>query len=466
MEEQVKDKRVGVIGLGVEGAVTAQYLAQKGAKVTVLEQKELKDMHDDFLDALHGKDIKVIFGKDYFSDLSSYDLLVRSPGVPLATPEILVAKEKGTPVTSQTKLFFDFCPSPIIGVTGTKGKGTTATLIYEMLKKHGFDAYLGGNIGQPPFTFLDQLTKDSWVVLELSSFQLEDIEKSPHIAVMLMVTAEHLAADTVGTQNYHKSLEDYVAAKRNLVRFQTPQDFAILNRDYPATNESDIHTEAQIFHISRERDVPDQGCFVKDDAIWVRKDGNEKKIIATKDILLPGKHNLENACAAIMAVTLVGVEKDAITTVLKTFRGLEHRLERVAEVNGVTYYDDSFSTTPETAIAAIEAFQAPEILILGGSSKGSDFTELGEVIDKANNIKAIIGIGQEWPQIKTKIKNAKVNVIENCQTMQEIVQTAAKLAEPGDIVLLSPACASFGMFANYKERGEQFKEEVRRLLHN
>lgn len=463
MEEQVKDKRIAVIGLGVEGAVAAQYLTQQGANVTVLEQKELKDIHDDFLDALYGKDIKIIFGKDYLSDLSSYDLLVRSPGVPLATPELVRAKEKGSIITSQTKLFIDLCPSPIIGVTGTKGKGTTATLIYEMLKKQGFDAYLGGNIGQPPFTFLDKLTEDSWVVLELSSFQLEDMEKSPHIAVMLMVTTEHLAADSVGTQNYHNSLEDYLAAKRNLVRYQTAKDFAILNRDYPATNESDIHTEAQIFHISRERDVPEQGCFVKDNALWVRRGGNEKKIIATEDILLPGKHNLENASAAIMAAMLAGVEKDAITAVLKTFQGLEHRLERVAEINGVTYYDDSFSTTPETAIAAIAAFQTPEILILGGSSKGSDFTELGNVIDKTAHIKAIIGIGQEWSQIKAKIKNKKINIVEDCQTMQEIVQKAAALADSGDVVLLSPACASFGMFANYKERGEQFKEEVRKL---
>ena len=322
-----------------------------------------------------------------------------------------------------------------------------------MLKKEGMDAYLGGNIGKPPLDFLDKLNARSIVVLELSSFQLVDLDKSPHIGVILMTTSEHL--------NWHKDISEYVDAKRNILRFQSSDDFAIINRDYPASLESDVFTEGKVFYVSRERAGYD-GCFVSDGKITVQIKGQTYSLISTKDILLPGKHNLENVCAAVMAATLAGVWKENIASVLRSFKGLEHRLELVREINGVKYYDDSFSTTPETAIAAIEAFKSPEILILGGSSKGSDFTELGRIVSSTKNIKAIIGIGIEWPKIKSKIKS-KVLIVEGAKNMQQIVAAASKIAKTGDVVLLSPACASFDMFKNYKDRGEQFKKEVKNL---
>ncbi|HUD09218.1 MAG TPA: UDP-N-acetylmuramoyl-L-alanine--D-glutamate ligase [Patescibacteria group bacterium] len=428
-----KNKKVAIVGEGIEGQSSFKWLKTKGAEVAILDEKQ---------------------GEDYLKDLDSYDLVLRSPGIKISTLEKFVSREK---ITSQIKIFFDLCPSEIIGVTGTKGKGTTSSLIYEMLKKQGFDAYLGGNIGVAPFDFLDKLNAQSKVVLELSSFQLIDLKKSPHIAVMLMITSEHL--------NWHSSIEEYIDAKRNILKGQTEKDFAILNRDYPATNESDIHTSGKVFHVSRERQVAEEGCFVRDGKIWSRIKGQEIEIIDTKDILLPGKHNWENVCAATMAAYLAGVSRENIAFVLKTFKGLEHRLELVATVNGVRYYDDSFSTTPETAIAAIEAFKEPEILILGGSSKNSDFSELGAVISKSKNIKAIIGIGVEWSRIKSEIRNPKseIPIIEGAKDMFTVVQAAHKLAVPGDVVLLTPACASFGMFKNYKERGEQFKAEVLKL---
>src|SRR3989344_1911862 len=319
------------------------------------------------------------------------------------------------------------------------------------------DAYLGGNIGLPPLEFLNTVSDHSIVVLELSSFQLQDLTKSPHIAVMLMVTSEHL--------DYHKDLYEYIDAKRNILKHQVSGDFAIVNRDYIASNESDVHTNGKVFYVSRERNT-DEGCFVRDrEAIWLRRDGKEEKIIEVKDIALLGKHNLENVCAAAMAASLSGATTDDIASVLRLFKGLEHRLELVAEVKGVKYYNDSFSTTPETAIAAIEAFSEPEILILGGSSKNSDFTELGRVIRDAKNIKAIIGIGKEWVRIKSEVRSQKCEVlmIEGATYMQTIVAAAAKIAVPGDVVLLSPACASFDMFKNYKDRGKQFKEQVAKL---
>lgn len=272
-----------------------------------------------------------------------------------------------------------------------------------------------------------------------------------------MITSEHL--------DYHATTEEYVDAKRNILRYQTTGDFAVINRDYPASNESDIHTDGQVYFVSREREVPEQGCFIKDQAVWIRRNGKDEKIIDASEIALLGKHNWENVCSAVMAASLSGVSKESMVSVLKTFTGLEHRLEFVAEINGVNYYDDSFSTTPETAIAAIESFDQPEILILGGSSKGSDFTELGQVISHASNIKAIIGIGEEWKRIKNAltVDGSQFTVIEGARNMKEIILEASEIAEKGDVVLLSPGCASFGMFTDYKDRGNQFKKEVIRL---
>jgi UDP-N-acetylmuramoylalanine--D-glutamate ligase len=438
-----KNKKIAVVGEGIEGQSSFKFLKAKGADVTVLDEKP------SFAKASKGR-----HGEDYLSNLDEYDLVVRSPGVKISTLEKFVSREK---ITSQIKIFFDLCPAEIIGVTGTKGKGTTSSLIYEMLKIQGFDAYLGGNIGLPPLEFLDSLSVQSKVVLELSSFQLMDLKKSPHIAVLLMITSEHL--------NWHSSIEEYIDAKRNLIKQQTEKDFAILNRDYPPTNESDIHTLGKVYTVSREREAAEEGSFVKDGKVWIRTKIGEVPVVDTAEILLPGKHNLENVCAATMAAGLVGVTVENIASILRTFKGLEHRLELVATINGVRYYDDSFSTTPETAIAAIQAFKKPEVLILGGSSKNSDFSELGKVISESENIKAIIGIGLEWPRIKSEVRSQKseVIVIEGAKDMQTIVAAAYKLAVPGDVVLLTPACASFGMFKNYKDRGEQFKKEVNNL---
>jgi len=428
--EDLKNKKIAVLGEGIEGQSSAKFLKEIGAEVIILDEKD---------------------DKDYLQNLDQYDLIIRSPGIHLNK-----LKTK-TEVTSQTKLFFDLCPCQIIGVTGTKGKGTTSSLIYEMLKKEGRDVYLGGNIGMPPLEFLDKLSPQSIVVLELSSFQLLDLDKSPFIAVILMITSEHL--------NYHNDLSEYISAKRNILKFQEEGDFAVINRDYPASHESDVETNGKVLYVSREREGYD-GCFVSKNQITVQIKGSSYPLLSTDEILLPGKHNLENVCAAVMAATLAGVWKENIVSVLKTFKGLEHRLELAQTVKGVRYYDDSFSTTPETAIAAIEAFKDPEILILGGSSKGSDFTELGKVISSHTNIKAIIGIGVEWEKIKSQILSPKSQIvfIEGAEDMKQIVLAASKIAKEGDVVLLSPACASFDMFKNYKDRGEQFKNQVQQLV--
>ncbi|HSX08719.1 MAG TPA: UDP-N-acetylmuramoyl-L-alanine--D-glutamate ligase [Candidatus Saccharimonadales bacterium] len=446
-------KKVAVLGLGIEGLAVVQFLQRKGASLWILDKNQNNTIDNNLITQAEKLGVHFVFGKDYLSHLSDYDIIFRSPGVKRLLPELLEAEKNGAIITSQTKLFFELCPCPIIGVTGTKGKGTTSTLIFNMLKEAGMDAYLGGNIGVPEITFLDKLQSSSIVVLELSSFQLQDLDKSPHIGVMLMVTSEHL--------DHHATLEEYIDAKRNLIRFQTPDDFAVINRDYPASNESDVYTDGKVFYTSRERET-ENGCFALNRKITVRRNGSDDEIISTSEIALPGKHNLENVCAAVMAARLAGVSKQYIIHVLKTFTGLPHRLELVSTVNDVRYYDDSFSTTPETAIAAIESFGEPKILILGGSTKGSDFTQLGKIIRESESIKAIIGIGDEWEEIKAHIGSLKsqILIIEGATTMKQIVAAASKIAQKGDVVLLSPACASFGMFKDYKERGEQFEAEV------
>jgi UDP-N-acetylmuramoylalanine--D-glutamate ligase len=453
--EQWRGKKIAVVGAGVEGLSSATYFSKHGAVVTVLDKRET--LEDETDRALMNLNIQVVTGESYLHGLNGYDVIVRSPGIKPDLPELITAKAKGVRVTTQTQLFFELSPAPIIGVTGTKGKGTTASLIAGMLKAEGWDAHLGGNIGLPPFTFLDALQNTSWVVLELSSFQLQDLSLSPHIAVMLMVTSEHL--------DYHKDVYEYIDAKRNIVRFQKPEDYAVLNRDYPASHESDVFTEAKIFQVSREREAAGDGCFVRQGRLLVRRDGKEREITTMSEVLLPGRHNYENICAATMAATLAGVSVKSMQQVLHTFTGLEHRLELVSEVHGVKYYDDSFSTTPETAIAAIESFDNPEIIILGGSSKQSDFTELGQLLSTRVNIRAIIGIGTEWEQIKKTMHPGTndVQIVEGLKSMREVVVKAAEIAQPGDVVLLTPACASFDMFKNYKERGEQFKTAVRSL---
>lgn len=451
--EKFEKKKIAVLGFGIEGISVCDFLPES-SEITVFDEKNRNDFEASVIEKYEKEGVEFRFGK--FESLKSFDIIFRSPGIKPSTNVLLEAREGGIEVTSAIKTFFDLCPCEIIGVTGTKGKGTTSALIYEMLKKEGYDAYLGGNIGTAPLSFLKNIKPDSKVVLELSSFQLIDLEKSPHVAVMLMTTVEHM--------DYHKDVYEYIEAKRNILKHQNKEDFAIVNRDYPASNESDIHSEGKVYKVSREQDV-EKGCCVRNETIYLNTNGGEQKVLDTKELALRGKHNWENVCAAILASLCAGVTLKSIIPVLKSFKGLEHRIEYVATIKGVLYYDDSFSTTPETAIAAIESFDEPKILILGGSSKNSDFSELGHVISTSTSIKAIIGVGEEWSRINAEVKNqsSKIKIIENCKNMREIVQKCAEIGEIGDVVLLSPACASFDMFENYKERGEQFKKEVRLL---
>ena len=462
-------RKIALLGFDREGRSTFKFLRDdpefRDAEFWVFDKKEDLEVPE----GVHAR-----LGADYLAalaeELGPGDVVFRTPGAKYHSPELARVRERGIEVTSATRLFFDRCPGTIVGITGTKGKGTTSSLIHAILKEGGKKAFIAGNIGVPALDVLPQMDAHSWAVLELSSFQLIDLEKSPHVGVALMVTSEHL--------DWHADVEEYAAAKSNIVRWQTPADFAVLAADYPRSAAYADLTKGKVFTFSRRHAVA-RGAWVEDGAFWFSAGGPDEagsggamigpkeRICATADLHIPGEHNWENACAAIAAAKAVGIANDAIASAIRNFRGLEHRLEFVAETDdGVRWYNDSYSTTPDAAIVAIEAFRAPKVVILGGSSKNSDFAALGRTIGDAathGGIRAVIGIGAEWPRIKDAIGDPAVAVIEGCRSMEEIVRAARAAAQPGDVVILSPACASFDMFKSYTDRGDQFKAEVRKI---
>src|SRR6185369_3739014 len=388
-------------------------------------------------------------GEDYLSKQKDYDLAIKSPGI---HPRFL-----NIPYTTGTNIFMSNYRGKTIGITGTKGKSTTTTLIYNMMKKVGKDAYLGGNIGEPMIDLLDKLNDHSWSVLELSSFQLQDIEKSPNIAVFLMITPEHL--------DYHSDEREYLEAKRNILRFQTKDDFAIVNRDYPASNESDVMTEGKVYYITRERET-DNSCYAFGDSMWLRKGEKAEEIIKLKDVLLLGKHNRENVCAAVMAASLAGVKKEDIVAVLTSFTGLEHRLEYVGEQYGIRFYNDSLATVPTAAIEAVEAFDGQvETLIAGGYDRGNDYAQMGEYLVKSSvrNLILFPPTGERIWEAVVEAGGEKMFTHHDVNSMAEAVLLASEETTAGKICLLSPAAASFGIFKDYKDRGNAFKQEVRKL---
>jgi len=445
-----KDKKVAVLGLGLEGEDICRFLLQQKAKITVFDQKTASELGKIYQE-LKKKEVKFELGKNCFqTGLISFDFVFRSPGFHRFLSPIIQAEKKGVVITSATKLFFDLCPGKIIGVTGTKGKGTTATLIYEILKKAKKKIFLAGNIGESMLNLLPKLNKDSWVVLELSSFQLMDLDKSPQIAVVLFITSEHL--------DYHQDRDEYLQAKSNIVRHQKRKDYSIFNADDPISASFAKLTSAQAFYFSRSKKV--NGAYVKNKQIILGKE----VLGQTKNLKLRGEHNWDNVGAAVTAGFLAGANLEAIKKAVFSFKGLEHRLELVRVKNKVSFYNDSFSTTPETAIAAIKAFHEPLILIAGGSEKGSDYSQLGQEIARSS-AKTLILIGKTSEQLRKVVNQAgfKGEIVFRPGEMKKIVEIAWQKSKPGDVILLSPACASFDMFKNYKDRGHQYKKSVANL---
>lgn len=454
-----KDKKIAVLGLGIEGEDVVRFLLKNGAtEVTVFDRKNAGELKSLKSIPAGRQGLRFKLGLDYLKDgLTGFDVIFRSPAFKLSLPELVAAKKAGAIISSATKLFFDLCPAKIIGVTGTKGKGTTATLIYEILRAAGKKdlsanrrIFLAGNIGQPMLALLPRLDKKSWVVLELSSFQLQDMDVSPHVAVVLFITSEHL--------DYHKDTAEYIEAKSNIVRHQTKSDLAVLNADNPTAMSFAKLTPAEKYYFSRRKKI--RGSYVMGGKIYLLG----KLVGETSKLKLLGVHNRENISAAIIAGYLAGANSPTIKKAVFSFAGLEHRLELIRTMTGISFYNDSFSTTPETAVAAIKSFSRPITLIAGGSDKGSDYTELGKEIARSS-VKKLILIGL----MANRIQKAAISggyrgkIILWPGKMKEIVATALAETAKGGVVLLSPACASFDMFKDYKDRGNQFKKYVKEL---
>lgn len=453
-----KNRLVAILGLSVEGIDSARFFHNEGARIWCCDRRTKEQLADTYVQLSAIAD-GFQLGAGYLNNLARFDIVVRTPGMSLRLPELISLRNKGHEITSQTKLFFELCSAPIIGVTGTKGKGTTSTLISEMLKADGKTVWLGGNVGTPVLSKVRKIKPTDVVVLELSSFQLEDCRRSPSIAVVLRTTQEHLANQDTLASNFHESRAAYVEAKKSIVRYQKRTDTAILNADDPTSTSLASETPARIAYFSRSKQTTD--AYVSGKTVYLNKGGKPRKICSLDEIKLRGIHNLDNIAAAALAADAAGASIEAIRRAALAFEGLEHRLETVREVDGVLYVNDSFSTVPETAIAAIESFDQPIILIAGGSEKGSDFTQLGITV-AANPVKTLIAIGSMTQRIVTAVRDAGFTgrIITGARSMAEIVSFASREAAAGDVVLLSPACASFDMFKNYKERGKLFKHEV------
>ena len=447
---------IAIVGYGEQGRSSAEYWFNKGNVVVVCDQNPNIELPPFALDKL---------GIGYLDDLHQFDLIVRSPSV---HPKTILEANPDHPeiidkITSNTNEFFSVCKAPVIGVTGTKGKGTTSTLIARILEQADKKVHLGGNIGTPPLDLLkNSISETDYVVLELANFQLIDIKFSPHVAVCLMITEEHL--------NWHADMYEYTHAKAQIFANQKYKDIAVYNAaDIYAT---ELATASQA-HLKIGYEVPEinqplesyGGVFLDGNQIKV----NGKKVLSTNDVSLKGRHNLQNVCAAIAATwDIIGHDPKIIKKALRGFIGLPHRIEIIGKYNDVTYVDDSFGTNPATAEVAIKAFSEPKVLILGGSSKNNKFDDLITTVRQAQ-IRHIIGVGEMGPGLVVMINDPKfVNpipfkLIETSQTMKDIVFAARQVAQPGDVVLLSTACASFDMFKDYVDRGQQFKAEVKAL---
>ncbi len=431
--------KIAILGYDVEGKASYDYFAKGDHEITICDRNP---------DIEVPEGVDSVLGDGYLDNLDRFDLLVRTAGL---QPRKILEKNPNVAdkISSHINEFLRVSLTKnIIGVTGTKGKGTTSALITNMLEATGHTAHLGGNIGLPPLTFLNELNESAWVVLELSSFQLIDLQSSPHIAVCVMVVPEHL--------DWHPDVDEYTQAKAQMFAHQTPQDIAV----YFADNE----TSRQVASASPGQKIPyfaKPGAVVEHGAITI--DGHE--ICKTKELRLLGEHNWQNVCAAITAVWQITQDVERIRFVLTNFTGLPHRLELVRELEGVRYYDDSFGTTPQTALVALQAFDEPIIAILGGRSKGIPFDELGKAAAQIKNLKHVIAIGETGPEIAAALRaNGFDKITVGADNIEEIVNQAHELASSGDIVLLSAASTSFDMFKNYKERGEKFTAAVQALV--
>ena len=456
-KENIKGKKVAVLGIGISHIPLIKYLYNLEVDITAFDKSDENKIKD-VIDQFKGMNIKYSLGEDYLKNLKGFDVIFKTPGMRFDLPEIEEARKNGAKVTSEMEVFFELCPAQIFAVTGSDGKTTTTTLIYKMLVEQGYNCWLGGNIGTPLLDKIDEIKETDKVVLELSSFQLHTMTQSPQVAVVTNLAPNHL--------DMHKSMDEYVEAKKNIYLHQRASDKLIINYDNDITREFKKDAKGEVVYFSRVNNI-DTGAKMNGNMLVYRDGKDEKEIVNAEDIVIPGVHNIENYLAAIAAV-IDYVDVDTIRKVATTFKGVEHRIELVRELDGVKFYNDSIASSPSRTIAGLNSFKHKVILIAGGYDKKIPYDVMGEVL--VNKVKCLVLIGQTAPKIEQALmkeidrtgKGEDIPVI-HCQTLREAVEKAYNFAKSGDIVIMSPASASFDMFKNFEERGKQFKDIVNSL---
>ncbi|MCC2130057.1 UDP-N-acetylmuramoyl-L-alanine--D-glutamate ligase [Oscillospiraceae bacterium CLA-AA-H272] len=447
----LRGRTVAVIGIGVSNTPLLRLLLREGIAVTACDRSDRAKLGA-LAEELEAAGAVLRLGDGYLQGLDQ-DVIFRTPGLRPDVPELEAARARGSVITSEMEVFFQVCPCPIIAVTGSDGKTTTTTIIAELLRAAGHTVHVGGNIGHPLLAEAGSIRPTDWAVLELSSFQLMTMTRSPHIAVLTNLAPNHL--------DVHKSMEEYVWAKENIFRHQQPGDTAIFNLDNAITRELSAHAPGRALYFSRQAE-PENGVFLRGDAVISRRDGRERQIMTTEDIRLPGVHNVENYMAAIAAVDGL-VPDDVIRTFARAFNGVEHRIELVRTWRGVRFYNDSIASSPSRTIAGLRSFKEKVILIAGGYDKHIPFDVLGpEVVE---HVKLLILCGATADKIRAAVEQAPGYrpghpEILDVTPFQRAVETARDRAVPGDVVTLSPACAAFDQFKNFMERGKTFKAIV------
>ncbi len=454
--DYIRYRKVAIIGLGVSNLPLLDYLYEKKANVTIFDEREYNEIPKDTLEKITNYGFTTHFGEDCLQHLTNFNVIFRSPSCLPTKPELVKEANRGALVTTEIELLMEMCPGKVIGITGSDGKTTTTSLINHILQKAGYRTFLGGNIGTPLFTKLPEMTPEDIVVLELSSFQLMGMEISPQIAVITNITPNHL--------NIHKDYQEYIDSKKNIFKFQDENGILVLNYDNEITKACAKEAKGKVIFFSSQTKL-DNGYIVDEDVIKECDDKIRKHILNTDDVILKGNHNYQNIATAIAATASL-VDTETAVKAIKEFKPVEHRIEFIKEIHGVKWYNDSASSSPSRTLSGLNAFKENIVLIAGGYDKNLDYTPLAKPI--VEKVKTLILIGQTsgkiYEVVKRELEKENKNLdIYMCETLEETVSIAKKNVKSGEVVLFSPASASFDMFKNFADRGNQFKDLVKAL---
>lgn len=455
-ESFIRGKKVAIIGLGISNIPLIDYLHDLKCMVSVFDKRDVEKLDTNAVKKIQDYQFELYTGLDAMQHLMNFNVIFRSPSCRPDTPEVAKEVARGAILTSEIEMLMQTCPGTIMGITGSDGKTTTTNLIYHILQEKGYHCYLGGNLGIPLFTKVKEMTPDDMIVLELSSFQLMDMQISPHIAVITNISPNHL--------DIHKSYEEYINAKKNIFMYQSEKDILVINYDNEITKNFKSEAKGKTIYFSRKEKL-DDGIICDGGIIKSCEDKLRRHILNTKDILLRGVHNHENICAAIAATSSL-VEPEIQAEAIKKFKGVEHRLEFIRKINGVKWYNDSIGTSPSRTIAGLNSFNEKIVLIAGGYDKHLDYTPIAKPI--VANVSKLILIGATAQKIEEAVMQelemqGKEMPIYHCTTLKETIDKANEIATSDEIVLFSPASASFDMFKNFEERGNLFRNLVNQI---